>query len=394
MGGDADRFSPFTLTPTETVTDDESSVAQEPSSPISLPFLPSDELCGKLKHDTVNRTGFAFEGFEEMGPRISSASLELEANRRKRYNAYKDVLHTYDHLQIRTDNLNQAKTNILSYMPGGWIEKAGGMKLQDYNVPETTTLLLVGPKGSGKSSLVNRISRVFEEDKFAPDRAQVSYNSSVGDGTYFLQEYMIPRGSTAFCLYDTRSLSGDTSDNVEMLKDWITKGVHHGELVIRQSDDSSLRIRMKNKARSNGTRSKEKRMVNFVIYVVSGLEFLKSMDNEVGEGTAYAQMIATTFNFSYLSFRDYKPVVAVTHGDLLSLPDRARIRVHLGELLGIPPAKQIFDIPESSDPVTELAIVDMLRYALEHADKNLPPKDWIAKKIQTTWEIAETFMKK
>lgn len=42
---------------------------------------------------------------------------------------------------------------------------------------------------------------------------------------------------------------------------------------------------------------------------------------------------------------DDKPVVVITHGDLLSLSDRARVRVQLGELLGIPPAKQIFDIP-------------------------------------------------
>ncbi|WCJ37959.1 P-loop containing nucleoside triphosphate hydrolases superfamily protein [Euphorbia peplus] len=308
-------------------------------------------------------------------------SRELEVTRRKRSNAYKQVLHSYDQLQIGADkNLNDANTKILSYVPGGWMEKAGGMKLQDYNVPETTTLLLVGPKGSGKSSLVNRISKVFEDDKFAPDRAQVSYNYFVGDGTFFLQEYMIPRGSTSFCLYDTRSLSGDSSDNDEMLKDWITKGVHHGELITRKSDRSSLRTWMKCKARRNGNRSKETRMVNFVIYVVNGLEFLNYVDNEAG-GTAYAQMIATTFNCPYLSFRDDLPVVVVTHGDLLSLPDRARVRVHLGELLGIPPATQIFDIPETSDPVTELTIVEMLRYSLEHADKNLPPKAWIAKKV-------------
>ena len=48
------------------------------------------------------------------------------------------------------------------------------MKLSDYEVPESTTLLLVGPKGSGKSSLVNRISRALEDDKFASDRAQIS----------------------------------------------------------------------------------------------------------------------------------------------------------------------------------------------------------------------------
>lgn len=58
-------------------------------------------------------------------------------------------------------------------------------------------------------------------------------NSSVGDGTYFLQEYTIPRGSNSFSLYDTRSLSDDASDNINMIKLWITEGVRHGELVIR-----------------------------------------------------------------------------------------------------------------------------------------------------------------
>ena len=48
---------------------------------------------------------------------------------------------------------------------------------------------------------------------------------------------------------------------------------------------------------------------------------------------------------------DDKPLVVVTHGDLLSRIDRARIRVHLGELLGIPPTKQIFDIPGHSQSV-------------------------------------------
>lgn len=42
---------------------------------------------------------------------------------------------------------------------------------------------------------------------------------------------------------------------------------------------------------------------------------------------------------------DDKPLMVVTHGDLLSRNDRARVRVHLGELLGIPPTQQIFDIP-------------------------------------------------
>lgn len=45
------------------------------------------------------------------------------------------------------------------------------------------------------------------------------------------------------------------------------------------------------------------------------------------------------------NFADNKPAVVVTHGDELSLSERAIIRTRLGKLLGIPPIKQIFDIP-------------------------------------------------
>lgn len=57
--------------------------------------------------------------------------------------------------------------------------------------------------------------------------------SSTGDGTYFLQEYMIPRDSTSICLYDTRCLSGNPNDDDRILHEWMTKGVSHGELILR-----------------------------------------------------------------------------------------------------------------------------------------------------------------
>jgi hypothetical protein len=50
---------------------------------------------------------------------------------------------------------------------------------------------------------------------------------------------------------------------------------------------------------------------------------------------------------SFLLLADDKPGLVLTHGDLLSLSDRARVRAYLAELLGIPPTKQIFDIPGS-----------------------------------------------
>lgn len=324
---------------------------------------------------------FIPNNFDEVSHEVCSNSVEFDGNWR-RNNAYNDIMKNYDELWVRKEGLYQAKSRILSYHPGSWISNAGGKKLNNYAIPKTTTLLLVGPKGSGKSSLINRISRVFEDDKFASERAQVTYNPSTGEGTYFLQEYMIPRGSTSFCLFDTRSLSGNSSENDEMLQRWMTKGVRHGELVIRDSDTPSLIMSLKCKAQQSGTPSAVIRKVNFVIFVVNGFEVLKSMNSDKKEDMSYMEMVAKTFSCPYLSFKDDKPVIVVTHGDLLSLKDRARVRVYLGEKLSVPPAKQIFDIPDNSDLTSELTIVDLIRYSLEHVDKNIPRKesrDWVDK---------------
>lgn len=365
-------------------SEEESSLEQDfPKLSFQIPNYLRDVLSMKVEDGKVNEEhGSVFGEYGDLDRQFSSTSLNSDAHQRMTQRVYKEILLSYGDLRSRSGGLEEAKSKILSYTPGAWIEKVSGTKLSDYDVPKTTTLILIGPKGSGKSSLVNRISRVFKDDKSASDRAQVSFNSSVSDGTYFLQEYMIPRGSTSFCLYDTRSLSSDSSDNIKMLERWLTKGVCHGELVIRDSDGLNLRTRMKSKARWIGYDASKVRMVNFVIYVVNGLSVLKALDSKEAEDKHYTQLVASTFNSPYLSFKDDKPVIAVTHGDLLSLSDRARIRVHLGELLGIPPAKQIFDIPESYDPATDWTIVDMLRYSLEHADRNIPRKNWLINKVQ------------
>lgn len=147
----------------------------------------------------------------------------------------------------------------ISYTPGSFAD----VNLSDYNVPKTTSILIVGPKGAGKSGLVNKITRVIQDDEFAPARAQESCTHILiiihflflkmkttrlvfllplifadgmpsNGGTFFVQEYMFPRGGSAsFCLFDTRGLSQiSSSDNTSMIEQWITKGVHHGEPVI------------------------------------------------------------------------------------------------------------------------------------------------------------------
>jgi hypothetical protein len=60
----------------------------------------------------------------------------------------------------------------------------------------------------------------------------------------------------------------------------------------------------------------------------------------------------------FLLLADDKPVLVLTHGDLLSLSDRARVRVYLGELLGIPPTEQIFDIPGSLSTYVTIPFIE------------------------------------
>ncbi|KAI4340320.1 hypothetical protein MLD38_025170 [Melastoma candidum] len=322
---------------------------------------------------------------EENGS-ITAAFHGYDEESRMRQGAYREVLKCYDNLRVNDETIALAREKILGYYPGAWLEEVGGMKLHDYQIPKSTCLLLIGPKGSGKSSLINRVSKVLEEDKFAPDRAQVSYNSA-GEGTYFLQEYMVPRGSTSLCLYDTRGLSSSFPENTKIMKRWMLGGVCHGEVVIRDSDDSDLRSRIKYRAHGKSKISSVKRMVNYVIFVVNGLAVLKSMNKNLDP--LYSELVSAAYKCPFLSFKDDKPAVVITHGDLLSIGERARVRIYLGELLGVHPAKQIFDIPDTDDPATALATVDMLRYCLEHADRNLL-LETTSKKV---WKIhASTWM--
>lgn len=319
-----------------------------------------------------------------------------EAAERQRLKVYTEVLGSYEDLQPRIDRLEEAKNKILSYTPGSWADKALCMDLNEYDQPNATSLLLIGPKGSGKSSLVNKISRLLEDNIFLPGRAQVSCSSYTGDGTYFLHEYMIPRGSGSFCLYDTRGLSVDSSENLKMIKRWMTKGVRHGELIRRKSDSTTLKAQLKCRARRSFF-SSQVRPVDFVIFVLNGLSVLELLNSADEKNKEYSQMVATNFNNPLLSFKDDKPAIAVTHGDLLPLSDRVRVRAYLGELLGVPPAGQIFDIPENNDPATTSAIFDMLIYCLERADRNLPAKDMFADKVRAVasllfWIVAAMFV--
>ncbi|XP_021990283.1 uncharacterized protein LOC110886756 isoform X1 [Helianthus annuus] len=154
------------------------------------------------------------------------------------------------------------------------------------------------------------------------------------------KEYMIPRNSMSLCFYDTRGFSNNLTQNLEMIKQWMTKGVRHGESMKR-------------------------------------LSVLKCMENRHAD-TQYIHAVTEVFSSPFLSFKDHKHVIAITHGDLLSISERARVGVYLGHLLGVHPSKQTFDVPDNCELTTELTIIDLVRYALEHADRNLPCKSRLA----------------
>ncbi|CAD6246553.1 unnamed protein product [Miscanthus lutarioriparius] len=267
--------------------------------------------------------------------------------------------------------LREAKELIRRYKPGDWVEGVGGTKAGHFLLPEITTLLLVGPRGSGKSTLVNQITRVFDkdDDPFAPDRAQVSCNSK-SNGTIFLREYPIPRNSSGICVYDTCGWSNDPENNFKMLHQWMTKGISHGETTMWDNDEGNKTGDIKPLGRQYSFLRYITRKVNFVIFVVDGAAVLESIDSN---NKGYTEILHQTFMYPFLSIGDDKPVVVVTHGDRLSIQQRAHVQNELAELLNIP-AQQIYDIPGSDDYQTDMAVLDMLHYCVRHAEQNLPVK--------------------
>ncbi|KAJ7543172.1 hypothetical protein O6H91_09G027900 [Diphasiastrum complanatum] len=263
------------------------------------------------------------------------------------------------------------------YTPGNWLVGRGGTR-SGYAIPAVTTLLIVGPVGAGKSTLINNIIRVVDKTDHGFDRAQ-TYENTREYGTYFLEEYSICE-SQSICLFDTRGLSGeDLTEDLAVLQTWMREGVHHGQMVVRSSDSSALKECLKSKGRHGHDKLSKKRDVNCVIFVVSAVEVHNMKANE---DFASQNNLVCLFKDPYLTFKDDRPVVVMTHGDELCKDDRVAARIHLGELLGLSPINHIFDISgftgrivdDDCDPTTDMALLEMLEYALQKADRNLPYK--------------------
>ncbi|KAJ4752651.1 P-loop containing nucleoside triphosphate hydrolases superfamily protein [Rhynchospora pubera] len=257
--------------------------------------------------------------------------------------------------------LNSRDFFVRRYKPGYFIDDEA--RDEKFEIPETTTLLLIGDPGKGKALLVSQIKSVFDDIWSTP--APDDFNMTPGWGT--LQEHMILKDSTSICVFYTPCWPDFFEENHTILQDWMKNGVCHG--------NSKLKLSLN-----------KRRMVNYVILNLDAVSILESIDRK---DDRYMDMVHDTFNYPFLSFRGNRPAVVVTNGDRLSSAELSSVLDFIKELLGIP-LYQIFCIPGIDDYHTELNIVALLRYCLEKADQGLPLKQ---KGLQEEQELKHVIWK-
>jgi len=255
--------------------------------------------------------------------------------------------------------------------------------------------------GAGKSTLVNNLIRVLNRKTNDFDRAQVCGDAGE-NGTYFLNEYALCEKSNNICVFDSRGISEvATQEALTCLEDWMVHGVRHNQMVTRDCDSDKVKQAVENKGRHGHHKLSKRRSVNFVIFVVNALSVHKMyLTPQDGDHTP-RDNLRRLFKFPFLSFNDARPVVVMTHGDLLkSDNDRLETRIYLGEQLGVPAVDYIFEysahtgrfVEEGDDcPVNDLILLEMVEFALQRADRNLPRKfstyvavkEWVEKVVRS-----------
>ncbi|KAK4338669.1 hypothetical protein RND71_043156 [Anisodus tanguticus] len=129
-----------------------------PISPLIYSTVKNWNVCGGCDHfGSKVENGEVGLGSMDLKEFVrASSNIMDEVNKKRIRNVYMDFLKSYDEVQFTKDHLKEAKNKILSYTPGSQIEEVDGMKVSDYNIPKQTTLLLIGPRGSGKAVLLTR----------------------------------------------------------------------------------------------------------------------------------------------------------------------------------------------------------------------------------------------
>ncbi|XP_042495541.1 uncharacterized protein LOC122074669 isoform X2 [Macadamia integrifolia] len=292
---------------------------------------------------------------------------------------------------ISTEGLDELRQKLLTYRSGDFWLPIGGINKEEMDIPPVNTILLVGFSGSGKSSLINLMYSVLGRSGLIPF-AQTSGNSW-NYKTTFMEEHNVLRSMrSGFCVYDSQGLDYNRmGESLESLSWWLDDGVYHHQPCWRTADEE-LRTQGKGEltplmALSSSSSSRfRRRRVNCVIVVVSIAEIYQALKK--GD---LKPLEATKELFSCPAIRKYheKPILIMTHGDMLSSEERMQGRIKICEHLDVSETNGVYDIvcltehgilADGSDPVTAYALVEAMYRALIVADRVHIPKrkvkDW------------------
>lgn len=283
---------------------------------------------------------------------------------------------------VAAEGLDDLRQKLITYRSGEFWVPVGGIKKEEMDIPNVITILLVGLKGSGKSSLINMMYSILGRGGLIPF-AQTSGESS-NFTTMYLEEHNVVRSArSGFCVYDTRGIDiNQTQEGLEKVSTWITNGVYHNQLCIRYGDEDSVAAES-----LNANRKYTKRKVNCVMVVGNLAEINKAF--KCGDLKSL-QTIRDLFQLPCVRKFNGSPILILTHGDMLKAEERISSRLRICEYVGIPENTGAYDIaclseqgilPAESDPVTAFALTEAIYRSLILSDRSHLPKrkflDWI-----------------
>ncbi|KAJ8619453.1 hypothetical protein MRB53_027982 [Persea americana] len=284
--------------------------------------------------------------------------------------------------RVAPEALDELRYKLASYRAGDLYLPTGGIKKEELEIPPLITILLMGFKSSGKSSLINLMYSVLGRAGLIPF-AQTSRDSSKYS-TMFLEEHNVLRSMrNGFCVFDSRGLDYDNVDEgLDDVCSWMKDGVRHYQQCWRPSDgDASSGLSW-----FDSPPRYAKRRVNCAVVVVSVAEIygaLKGGDPKPLEATKelfYCHALRKCYE---------NPILVLTHGDLLSTNERLEGRLKICEFLGISESSGACDIvcltesgflADEYDPVVAYTLTEAIYRALLFSDRTHNPKksfnDW------------------
>ncbi|XP_019180049.1 PREDICTED: uncharacterized protein LOC109175267 [Ipomoea nil] len=286
---------------------------------------------------------------------------------------------------ISMEGLDLLRHKLTSYQAGDLWVPVGGIKKTDMDIPAVITLLLVGLTGSGKSSLVNFMYSVLGRSGLIPF-AQTS-SQPTKFTTMLLEEHNVLRSKkNGFCVYDTRGLDCHRMDEgMEDVWSWMSDGVRHNQPCCRGSDDD--REMMEYSMAGRCANKYCKRRVNCVLVVADMEEAFKDFSS--GD-LKHVEAIKMIFHSPSIRRSNEKPMLILTHGDILTAEERVETRLKLCESLGISETTGAYDIAclsesgipaEEGDPVSAFALTEAVYRSLLQSDRTHLPKrkfkDWV-----------------